>query len=283
MNIITKVFGTLLTLVFVVSGLGMAVPARVQDDTREAQAKYFADQYFGGTQIGVVTETIHYAYKHDSTIFVHIPGLPGYSSTLGCGVVAGSNIIAWYNKYLPGLIPGHTAGSYFLGNWRWTTANALTAALNAQLVIDMKIVNNGVTIPDYLDGLGIYAARHGRAFASVNVMGPAGVLNPSFMTHLQTGKLMTVFVDGFNYVPFAGGILCFQAQGHDVVIRDVWAGLHAMAVYGYRVISYFNAQHHMFRQDTYLYVNTGMGGQLGLFKVSCNAAILDAAFITHFS
>lgn len=262
--------------------VGIAVPSgnAVYAFAAENKSRYFER---GGEFLGLFSETINYASKQES-MFVQNPGLPGYGSSLGCGIVAGGNIVAWYNKQYPQLIPGHTAGQYFWGNWMWSSANAYTSAMNTQLAADMGAVNNGVTINGYLGGLNTYATGKGRSFTSANMMAGGGignVLNLGYKSALENGQLMTIFLDTFNVLDTTS-VDSFENQGYDIVSMEEYSGAHIMAVYGYREISYLNAQHQVFRQDIYLFVHTGFGGTLGMTRITnFHYGMIDAAYTTH--
>lgn len=281
-----KCFGIILALMLIFAGtVGIAVPSGNSSNAAYAYSSENATSYFvsGGEYLGLFSETINYAHKQEK-MFVQNPGLPGYGSSLGCGIVAGGNIVPWYNKQYPELIPGHTAGQYFWGNWLWASANAHTAAMNTQLAADMGTVNNGVTINGYLGGLNTYATGKGRSFTSANMMATGGngnVLNPGYKAALESGQLMTIFLDTFNILGTTS-VESFESQGYDNVYMEEYYGGHVMAVYGYREISYLNAQYQMFRQDIYLFVHIGFGGTLGMTRITnFNHGMIDAAYTTH--
>lgn len=278
-----KFFGFVLVLMLVLCGtVGISVPSNLTARAcAEGKTRYQAS-YEGSTYLGLYNETITYAYKLESN-YTLSPKLPGYGSSLGCGITAGANIVAWYNKMYPQLIPGHTAGQTFLGTWIWASENPYTAALNSQLYSDMGAVGTGVTINGYLGGLNTYVTGKNKIFSKTNMMGTGGignVLNQNYRAALQNGQLMTVFVDGFNILD-GTNIQSNSSQGYDTVLMTQFTGAHAMAAYGYREISYYNAQNVMFRQDIYLSVVTGLGG-LGLTRITNQPyGTLDDIYITY--
>jgi len=277
-----RFFGVFLALMLVLAGtVGIAAPAmRIQKVYAAENKTRYKEE--GGTYLGLFTETINYSYKEES-FFIHKPGLPGYSSSLGCGIIAGTNIVSWYNRTYSGLIPGHTAGQYFWGNWMWATSNSYIAGVNSQLSSDMNAVNKGVTISGYLGGLNTYVTNKGRTFESVNMMGTGGlgnVLDQDYKEAIEDdGKLMTIFLDGFNIMSL-GGVKSYESQGYDTVAMEEYTGAHIMVAYGFYEISYFSAPNTMFRQDIYLIVHTGFGGLLGMTRITANCT-LDDAYITH--
>jgi hypothetical protein len=138
----------------------------------------------------------------------------------------------------------------------------------------------GVTINGYLNGMTTFTARQNQTFSHVNVKGTGGaVLNPFYRVAIMSGMLMTVFLDGFNIMDNLS--IKTPSQGVDTVSMERYVGAHVMAVYGFREISYFNAQNVMFRHDIYLMVDDGLGS-LGMTRITnMPNGQFDDAFITH--
>jgi hypothetical protein len=112
-------------------------------------------------------------------------------------------------------------------------------------------------------------------------MGTGGaVINDGYKAQMQSGKLLTVFMYGFNFIDGSNGFKSSPAQGYDEVIIELYGGAHVMVAYGYREIKYFNAQNEQFRKDIYLYVHTGTGSALGLLRLTSHIT-LDDAYISH--
>jgi len=117
-KMVKKLVGIFLASMLVLVGtIGVASPSTMRSYAyADNETRYF-DMEARGTGggdsfIGMLHETIPFSHRQ-VTMFVQNPALPGYGSSLGCGVVAGGNIVAWYNRTLPGLIPNHVAGQYF--------------------------------------------------------------------------------------------------------------------------------------------------------------------------
>ncbi|MCL2570574.1 MAG: hypothetical protein FWE16_05240 [Firmicutes bacterium] len=231
-----------------------------------------------GTIVSTTTERVDFAHR-TSTSFNVNPVLPVYQSDLGCGITAGGVIISWYQREFLQLLPGNTPGSFFLGNWRWTNQNIHHNNMFNQLSPLMGAVNGYVTINGYLGGMNSFVSSRGRTFTSTSLRNANGTLNfPATQAALRNGQLVTIFVSGYSLAHING------PQNHsnfDIITVDNRAGYHAMAVFGYQVVRYYNSSMVMFRQDIYLRVHSG--------HRTLNSLILRhftgfySAFVTHVS
>jgi len=275
-----KLFITILTLAFFAGGLAGVISPALQN-AKAAGDEEDTVYARGGTYVGLVTETINY-YDRKESFYMTDPEIPGYSTGYTCGIVAGGNIVAWYNgtSLYELLIPNHTAGQYFWGEWLWGTAGSGMSAMFASLNTDMGATSLGVTISGYRNGMGTYATRQGYTFTSTSIMGTGGdLLDPSYMGAIKSGKLMTIFVDGFTIMDI-GDLKTFKASKYDTVIMEQYTGAHVMAIYGYRDVKYYDSNDDIFRHDIYLICHTGFGGTLGMMRVTSHCT-LDAAYLTY--
>lgn len=228
----------------------------------------------GGTLIRTLSERIDYANKVVDQ-FILDPALPGYDSCMSCGITAGGDAIAWYNKELTNLIPGHTAGTQG-SRWRWSATTSAVTNMFATLYTDMNATSQGVTLDGYLGGLDTYATRQGYTFTSENTMEENGMLDNKFKTALRSGKLLSIFMSGYN-ITMGPAVY----SGYDTVSLEEYAGAHIMTAYGYMENKYYNAQGVMFRQDTYLLVNTGFGS-LKAVRLNSHITIVDCYILNIF-
>lgn len=258
----------LLAIFMALGGIAFLYAPAEQNEQNYSQAR-------GGNLIGTFNEKIDYT-KTDVDTYVISPAIPGYiASSYSCGITAGGNIISWYNKQYPELIPGHTAGSTFLGAWRWTGQNAAIDNMFTNLYTAMGSNPNGTTISNYKSGLTSYTAGKGRTMNITSVYNSSNSLSSSFKTAIKNGQLLSIFLDGFNL-----SSLEFYT-GYDKVLVSEYAGAHVMTAYGYYEVSYLNAQNVKFRTDTYLLVGTSYNmPATGLLRINTNCTI-DDAYITH--
>jgi len=209
-------------------------------------------RYLGGTAIANVDETIYYT-RREVNMFVHNTELPAHISQYTCGINAGGNIVGWYNKDYPEMIPGHAAGYLRGGRWYWNTPTAPYNAMYDDLFVAMGGNPNGVTINEYTRGLLSYTRDKDMLFTLQNVRGNDNWLIPIYKTYLQSNRLISVFLNSYN---LGHGVMTPQA-GKDTINFTQYDGRHVVVAYGYAEISYFDSQNTMFREDTYLLVASG--------------------------
>ncbi len=264
----------MLALVFGAGAFAGASPAGNSD-------KIYASGYMGGGKVRSYNEIVTYAYK-TTTGYVTDPELPGHYSNLTCGPVAAGNIVAWYDKENPDLIPGYDPGSYltFYGvtAWFWDAYSSELDTMFSDLYTAMNGTPNGVTMQGYTSGLASYVSAHGYAFTLGSLMSGGTLDFASAKTALENGMLITIFMNGFNHV----NIFPNPSGMYDSIPTEVYEGLHIMSVYGYYETKYYNVQGSNFLTYRYFEVAHGLGSGLSLLRLDRDI-IIDACYITHIS
>jgi len=272
------------TLVLVLSGFfflipGSSNPVHAQAASEQSYRKY-KTMARGGTPGETITERIDWHRREVVTNRIN-PGIPGYMSSYNCGVTAGGLVVAWYH-HLPhiNLIPNHNPGFWFNGVFRWANSTAAVHNMFSNLHTRMGGLGpQGVTIPQFITGLGSYVLSQNHTMSLDSVRANNNELRPSFKTAIANGQPVSLFLYGFNVMGMSG---LRSFDGHDTVFFVQYSGAHVMLAYGYHIISYFDENNVMFRQDTYLFVNTGFGGTGDLMRINSHAT-LDEALVTHIS
>ena len=268
-----RIMSLALMMMFTLCGALFCVPT--VGAVVNAQAASVMYQERSGTPIGRASERIYYS---DSVIDTFIPTpnrMPVYGA-VNCGATAGINTIAWYNRELSNLIPGHAAGRYIGSSWVWTGQNQTILDLFA--VIDTFMGgggSNGVTINGYLTGIISYANARGYGIAISDTRAGNNSLKSSFKTSIRAGGLVALFLDTFN-VTASMGVEHFN--GYDLISLTQFSGCHVMVAYGYKEVTYLDEYGNVFRQDMYARVQTGY--ENGWIRIN-DFCTLDAAWLTH--
>ena len=266
-----------LALMFIAVGVAACINPVISMNADTEGKRY---QRRGANLIRAFTERVDYTASYPSSYSTN-PQLPDYAAnTLNsygtCGVTAGGNIVAWYNKTYSGLIPGHTAGKLFFGSWIWTIQNSYIDALLGDLSVAMDETVDGVTISEYHQGMTSYVTGKSRTYTKTSLMNPNGTLNfEAAAEALDDDKLISIFVDGFNMIYLT------SYSGYDLIYTEEYGGAHVMSVCGYGEIKYHDANG-LFRTDTYFIVQTGLGLSPMLLKLNSSISIEDC-YITHIS
>ena len=94
---------------------------------------------------------------------------------------------------------------------------------------------------------------------------------------LKSGKLLTLFVNGFAIVAFGG---LEEYDGYDEINNITVVGRHTVTAYGYRIIKYYDSSNNLIQEDSYLYVHTGFtSAGLGYIRLSKYVTVEDAYVI----
>ena len=271
---IKRISALMVALLFVLC-CGCASTTHGQQQENE---KYYQATTYGGTPIGSVNETIEYDHKTTNECMIST-GIPEYYAFgYTCGISAGGNVVAYYNKQYPTLIPGHLAGMDFFGTWCWMGQNEYIDALHTNLYIAMGANPSGTTLWGYLGGLASYVGGKGKSLAISDVSDTSSSLDPAYIAAINDNKLITLFLDGFNIIDNGAGFNTYN--GYDIAKFTEYFGAHVMVAYGYKIVSYYDDQNYMFREDTYLYVGTSYNIGNALLRINTNCTI-DEAYVTQ--
>jgi hypothetical protein len=230
----------------------------------------------GANLISINNETINYAYR-TTTLYIIPNEMTTFLSSYSCGITAGGNLINYYNRQFPQLIPGHSSGRIFLGNWVWYGQNNIIRDMYDDLYVRMNGTPLGVTNAGYRAGLTSYAASKGRTMTYQSSMTGSN-LNNTYKTALLDNKIVSIFVDGYNIIS-PGSFT--TSQGADVLQIWIYGGAHIMVAYGFYEVKYFNSSNINFRTDNYLLVGTGFSQPgRGFLRLNQNVTI-DDCFVSH--
>lgn len=277
-----RFFCLISALAIVICGMGFAKPAN-QDGQAMSETVYAASEYGsnisarGGNKIETISERIDYAYKVVDE-YCSPNNVPGYLSDYTCGVTAGGVAIGYYDKMYDELIPNHT-GRIFMGQYLWATQGKEMQSVYDSLYTAMNSTSEGVTINGYLNGMKSYVSSRGRTASFTSAMSGASQMNfQQYKTALQSGKLLTVFLEGFSVLDFD---LFRTYTNYDTIVIDISRGAHIMLAYGYLDVSYYNANNQCFRRDSYLRVSTGFSiPTLALVKLN-QYCVIDDGYVTE--
>lgn len=205
---------------------------------------------------------------------------PTYSRITGqpnsCGAVAGAEIVAFYDKYFPNLIPDWTS-HYANGNYRIQDRVHVPALLSELYTLMRTNVDDvGVSENDFKNGLKTYVNNHGCDIEYQSAKTLLGALNfDACRNAIDNNKVIALFVSAGDFYSVS------PHDGYDVVTPTTIAGSHIMVAYGYMQLKYYNTSG-LFRTDTYLIVATGLDAvTIGMYKI--DAKNLNSAYIINIS
>lgn len=235
----------------------------------------YADADFVSTY---ATETVTYTSREVSEKGTTDGRCPEYFQISGltnaCGAVAGAEIVAFYDKYYPALIPGWTSYYPATGKYRIQEETYVPALMNELYTLMRTNVDDvGVSEADFLNGLKSYVNGKGYKINYQNVKSGSTVNYAQCKAAIDNNKVIALLVQPTSVYNL------FENAGEDLLVPTNIAGAHIMVAYGYWQIKYYNNSG-LFRTDTYLYVATGRDGiPTALFKV--DSTDLEGAYVIN--
>ena len=214
--------------------------------------------YCGGGTYTSQTYTYNYDHKTDNEYY--IPGsAPEYTGIVGasnCAVVAGTNLIGFYDRLYENLIPNYQTYNSFGGRVLYKGLRAETEAVMNTLdtLMEADVDGPGVTFTGYVNGLEQYVENHGYNFSYVSLMSWGSFDFDDYKTAVESGKAVSLFLTNYALVPMASIV---QNTNQDSVLNYNYSSNHVVIGCGYRVIDYYNSSNVLVNHVKYLRVSSG--------------------------
>lgn len=205
-------------------------------------------------------------------------GAPQFNSTENyanvCGPLAGTGIVAFYDKYYPNLIPGWESYYPATGKYRGQGSAYVSAVLSELYTLMQTNVNgDGVSESEFKTGLQTYITNHGYSASYTNVKSGSSLNYSACKAAIDSNKVIALFIK--PGVVYDLG----EYSDHDTLVESTITGNHIMFAYGYLQIKYYNNTG-LFRTETFLKVSTGRQMLTpAYFKV--DSSNLEAAHIVN--
>lgn len=231
----------------------------------------------GGTISGTSLITIEYKSKSEDYFLMALSNPCNSSSPYvsACACIAGSNIVAYFDKDYPNLMPGYEPGYEYMGFYfYYADTNAMTDVV-IQLYSDMgTTADAGTTAQQFLDGMKKYSNRAGYNFSYTSCMSGSNLSYSKVKSSMKNNQPVALFLSGYNI-----GFLELY-ENRDSMGYLLSNTNHVMVGFGYREITYtYNSG----KQETlnYIHVASGIGTRpSGYFNINYNTKINDAFAIS---
>lgn len=233
----------------------------------------YADAQFYSTY---ATETVYYTRRDIVELGSTDGGAPQYTAMNGmtnaCGAVAGAEIVAFYDKYYPALIPGWTSYYPASGKYRLEDSTYVPALMNSLYTLMRTNVDDvGVSKTDFLNGLKSYVNGQGYIITYQDVKSGQTVDYEACKNAIDNNKVVVLLAYPTSVYDVING------TNEDYITSINISGAHIMVAYGYAQVNYYNANE-LFRTDKYLNVVTGRSTPtIASFKVG--GTDIDGAYI----
>lgn len=236
------------------------------DDILNENAFYATDY-----TITTSSETVYYTnrVKNEYGLAKRYPGYLPIGISNGCAAAAGGNIIGFYTRFFPELMPGFTPGTPMGQFYLYKELPQESAALVQTLYdyMETNVNGPGTTINKFKSGLTRFCNEKNRSI-SFNSCMQGGSLNYNYAKQcFESGKPSILFVDTFT--------ICttFDNQTSEQIDYIIAKACHVMAGFGYSEITY-TLSNGSTRADKYIMVATGLAIRTqAYFNINYNTII----------
>ncbi|MCH5156526.1 MAG: hypothetical protein J1G02_01460 [Clostridiales bacterium] len=207
-------------------------------------------------------------------------GAPTFVGTTGisnaCGAIAGAEIVAFYDKYYPNLIPGWDSYYPATGKYRGQSATYIDPMMvELYNLMQTNVAGEGVSESEFKTGLQQYFTNHGYTASFSSVKSGSTLNYSACKSAIDNNKLIVLFTTPGNVYSIS------EYSNYDIVNSYTISGNHIMIAFGYLQMKYYNSTG-LFRTDTYLVVATGRSTPtLAYYKI--DSSNLESACIVNVS
>lgn len=231
-------------------------------------------RYVGGELLSTyASETVTYVSKRVIADISTTNNTPEYSAVSGmqngCGAVAGSIIVGFYDKYYANLIPDWNS-YYSTGKYRTQDRVYVPNLMNELYTLMQTNVDApGVSESEFKNGLKSYVNGKGYGLNYVSLGQGNSFDYNAFKAAVANNEVTALFIQPSNVY----NIDTYDSR--DIITSTNISGNHIMVAYGYYEVEY-NLGNGT-RVDKYLRVSTGMAeASMMYYKVG---SYLDAAYV----
>ena len=227
----------------------------------------------GGLTTGGATVKIPYKNRTDNTYRMAL-STPDYCTSpyvSSCACIGGANIVGYFDRYCPNLIPDFEPGYEYMGYYFYYGEKDRITDVVTQLYSDMgTTASAGTTTAQFLSGMTKYANRAGYSFSYSSCMSGSNFNYSAAKSGMQNNnRPIALFLTGYN-VAMIG-----QYENYDSIAYELSAANHVMVGFGYYDINY---TYDSGAQETFnfIYVASGVSMSTGYFNINYNTKINDA-------
>jgi len=193
-----------------------------------------------------------------------------------CVPTTGANLIGYWTRFFPSLVPGFVPGRYTLGLYLYHVNPAGAQPIIQELFNRMGTGTEGTNIPQFRSGMTSFVNARGRNISFTSTMNGNNFNFTAAQQQLRNGRPLAIFAMGFSIADIQ------QGNGVDGVGYWISTGNHAMAGFGYNVITY-TLHNGTQRTDRFIRVATGVGARpTAFFNVNFQTQIYQAYAVQIF-
>ena len=228
----------------------------------------------GGTISGTQQVNIYFKNRtfNDYWMAYSTPSNTSSPYLSSCACIAGSNVVAYFDRYCPNLMPNYEPGYEYMGYYfYYGETDEMWKVVTPQLYSDMGTTESaGTTTAQFLSGMTKFANRAGYNFSYSSCMSGSNFNLSAAKNGMHSNRPVVLFLSGYN----VGRIN--STSDHDSIGYLLSAANHAMVGFAYYDTTY---TYDSGAQETfnYIYVASGVGDSPeGYFNINYNTKINDA-------
>ncbi len=201
--------------------------------------------------------------------FVALEGI-----TDACGAVAGAEIVAYYDKYYPNMIPEWQSFFSASGKYKAQDEVYIPSIMNELYsLMRINVDDSGVSEDDFISGLTQYINGQGYGVSMQNVVSGTYIDYAACKTAIDNNKVIALLSRATDLYDLTEGTT------QDNISTITISAQHIMIANGYKEINYYKGNT-LIRTDRYLIVSTGLeGSKTAYYKV--NPHSLNSAYIVN--
>ena len=225
----TKYFALILALIVGVTLFGAWSPIPAE----ETEIRYVDAPIVSA----ITNETIYYTTREVSENTTP-GGAPTYTATANltnsCGPVAGAEIVAFYDKYYPDLIPGWDSYYTSNGKYRFQNDTYITPILNdLYTLMNTNVNGSGTTESGFKSGLQTFFSNRNYSLSYQNVKKSSIMDFDACKAAIDSNKVMVLFITPGDIYNIS------EKPNRDDLIAYNISGNHIMIAFGYLEIMYY--------------------------------------------
>ena len=196
----------------------------------------------------------------------------GYQNA--CGPIAGTAIVAFYDKYYPNLIPGWESYYPATGKYRGQgTTYVYNLFEEMYVLMQTNVKGDGVSESEFKTGLQTYITNHGYSASYTNVKSGSSFNYSACKNAIDNNKVIVLFTKPGTVYDLS------EFSDHDTLLDYNITGNHIMFAYGYLQIKYYNSTG-LFHTETLLKVSTGrVAPSIAYYRL--DSTNLEAAYVVN--
>lgn len=173
-----------------------------------------------------------------------------------CGPVAGANILGYYDRDYPNMIPNYQGHYLENGNYRFVSGIYIEPTIS-DLAVRMGTNAEGTTYIGFKRGLAAYISAAGYKGSFRDVVAAGNFYYNTFVDYIEAGYPVALFLGKQNTISWSD----IDANTRHFTKRTS-PYAHVMVAYGYRVAKFYalvDGAEVVVRSDIYLRVTDGYG------------------------